>query len=257
MTAGELLWWLWIAVLVRSVWLLADWRAEWFVTTDRRMLLVYGLVTRKVAMMPLGKVTDMNYKRSPLGLLLGYGEFVLESAGQDQAMRSIPYVRRPDDTYRAICAVIFAPQNAEQQHRAAPRTPEPPSFRPTWPPAPSVSASDDVTQAIPVRRPVPADPGDDVGPAGPSPRPRPGTSTSGPTGPTSPDSPARSGWRDSNPRPSAPKADALPTCATSRRTRSGPGAGGVHDAPSHTRYPGCRGPDCSRRARTSADVAQW
>ena len=160
---GELLWWLWIAVLVRSVWMLADWRAEWFVTTDRRMLLVYGLITRKVAMMPLGKVTDMNYKRSPLGLLLGYGEFVLESAGQDQAMRSIPYVRRPDDTYRAICAVIFAPQNAEQQHRAAPRPAEPASFRPTWPPAPAVSASDDATQVIPVRRPAPADLGDDVG----------------------------------------------------------------------------------------------
>ena len=161
---AQLIWWLWIAVLVRSVWLLADWRAEWFVTTDRRMLLVFGLVTRKVAMMPLGKVTDMNYKRSPLGLLLGYGEFVLESAGQDQAMRSIRYVRRPDDTYRAICAVIFAPQNAEPQLRpAAPRLTEPPSFRPTWPPAPSASPSDDATQLIPVRRLSPVDPDDDAG----------------------------------------------------------------------------------------------
>ncbi|WP_051640187.1 PH domain-containing protein [Cellulomonas sp. URHE0023] len=165
---AELLWWIWIAVLVRSAWLLASWRAEWFVTTDRRMLLVFGLLTRKVAMMPLGKVTDMNYKRSPLGLLLGYGEFVLESAGQDQAMRSIRYVRHPDDTYRAICAVIFAPQNAEPQHRPAsparPPVAPPPSYLPTWPPAPSSRPSDDVTQLIPARRIGPVDADDDVGP---------------------------------------------------------------------------------------------
>ncbi|EPH41698.1 hypothetical protein STRAU_5235 [Streptomyces aurantiacus JA 4570] len=29
--------------------------------------------------------------------------------------------------------------------------------------------------------------------------------------------PSWSGWRDLNPRPSAPKADALPSCATPRR----------------------------------------
>ncbi|WP_051274553.1 PH domain-containing protein [Cellulomonas sp. URHD0024] len=162
---GELLWWLWIAVLARSVWLVLNWRAEWFVTTDRRMLLIFGLVTRKVAMMPLGKVTDMNYKRSPLGLLLGFGEFVLESAGQDQAMRSIPFVPRPNDTYREICAVIFAPQNAGPDKQAPAPAPRavPPSFRPSWPPAPTKVSAEDLTQPIPVRRINPVDPGDDAG----------------------------------------------------------------------------------------------
>jgi uncharacterized membrane protein YdbT with pleckstrin-like domain len=44
----------------------------------------HGIITRKVAMMPLAKVTDMTYERSPIGKLFGYGTFVLESAGQDQ-----------------------------------------------------------------------------------------------------------------------------------------------------------------------------
>jgi hypothetical protein len=58
-------------------------------------------------MMPLVKVTDMSYNRSPLGRLLGYGTFVMESAGQDQALRRVEWVPQPDQTYRAICAEIF------------------------------------------------------------------------------------------------------------------------------------------------------
>ncbi len=52
-------------------------------------MLNYGVFTRRVAMMPLMKVTDMSYNRSVLGRLVGYGEFVLESAGQEQALRTV------------------------------------------------------------------------------------------------------------------------------------------------------------------------
>ncbi len=101
---------LWIASILGVVWLgwhLLEWRHDWFVATDKRLLLRYGLITHKVAMMPLIKVTDMSYVRSIPGKLLGYGRFVMESAGQDQALRTVEWVPRPDETYRAICAVIF------------------------------------------------------------------------------------------------------------------------------------------------------
>lgn len=100
-------WWLWFALLVRTLWVFANWHVSWFVATDKRLLLLYGIVTHKVAMMPLMKVTDMSYTRSVMGRLLGYGTFVLESAGQDQALSRITYVRNPDETYRVICSQIF------------------------------------------------------------------------------------------------------------------------------------------------------
>jgi hypothetical protein len=78
-------------------------------------VLTYGLVTQQVGMMPLAKVTDMSYNRSPAGRLLGYGTFVMESAGQDQALHRVRWVARPDQTYRAICAEIF---EVEDQERA-------------------------------------------------------------------------------------------------------------------------------------------
>ena len=102
-------WWVWFVLVLRLIWRVLEWRNEWFVATDKRLLMTYGLITHKVAMMPLRKVTDMNYARSPLGRILGYGQFVMESAGQDQAMREINWVPDPDETYRRICDTIFGP----------------------------------------------------------------------------------------------------------------------------------------------------
>ena len=104
---GTIFWWIFFALLARMLWCLLDWSHNWFVATDKRLLLRYGLISHKVAMMPLLKVTDMSYVRSIPGQFLGYGKFVLESAGQDQALREIKWVPDPDETYRNICAEIF------------------------------------------------------------------------------------------------------------------------------------------------------
>lgn len=101
------LWWCFFVTVFRLLWRLLQWRHNWFVATEKRLLLRYGLVTHKVAMMPLSKVTDMTYERTIPGQLLGYGRFILESAGQDQALHIINWVPHPDVTYRAICAEIF------------------------------------------------------------------------------------------------------------------------------------------------------
>jgi Bacterial PH domain len=145
---SEWLWWLWVALVARLVWRVLDWRNEWFVATDKRMLLLYGLVTHKVSMMPLVKVTDMRFSRSIVGRVLGYGEFLLESAGQDQALGRISWVADPDTTYRELCGIIFTP--------AQPVQPRPPSVavrRAT--PAPAVS--EPPTAWPPVHGPGPLD----------------------------------------------------------------------------------------------------
>jgi len=111
---ANLLWWAWFVLIARAIWKILEWRHAWFVATDKRLILTYGLITQKVAMMPLAKVTDMSYNRSPLGRLLGYGTFVMESAGQDQALHRVEWVPSPDQTYRAICAEIFGVDDDER-----------------------------------------------------------------------------------------------------------------------------------------------
>ena len=105
--AVVVLFWLFAALVARVVWRWWNWRVEWFVATDKRLLRTYGVITQRVAMMPLAKVTDLSYDRSVLGRMLGYGEFVLESAGQDQALREISFIPGPDEKYREIVATIF------------------------------------------------------------------------------------------------------------------------------------------------------
>ena len=107
-------------VFVRALWRTFQWYREWFVGTDRRLMLTLGILTRKVAMIPLGKVTDMRYDRPPMGQILGYASFVLESAGQDQAFRVVEYVPTPDLLYRRISEELFTPNARRTSDRPTP-----------------------------------------------------------------------------------------------------------------------------------------
>jgi membrane protein YdbS with pleckstrin-like domain len=84
-----------------------EWSEDYFVVTSDRMLEAKGVFTRQIGMMPLVKVTDMRFERSPLGRVLGYGSFILESAGQEQALQTIDHVPYPEQLYLEICALIF------------------------------------------------------------------------------------------------------------------------------------------------------
>jgi uncharacterized membrane protein YdbT with pleckstrin-like domain len=95
-----IVWGLWGLLMARLIWEAVNWAVDYFVITSERILLTSGVFTRSVAMMPLSKVTDMSFHRTFAGRLLGYGEFVVESAGQDH----IPY---PEQLYRVVCGRIF------------------------------------------------------------------------------------------------------------------------------------------------------
>ncbi|MEU9888562.1 PH domain-containing protein [Sphaerisporangium sp. NPDC051017] len=108
-----IVWWAWLLLLIRFVWKVAEWSVDYFVVTSKRMLLTRGLITRRVDMMPLGKVTDMSFQRSLLGRMLGYGEFVLESAGQDQALSTVPFIPYPETLYLEVCQMLFPSSDAD------------------------------------------------------------------------------------------------------------------------------------------------
>jgi uncharacterized membrane protein YdbT with pleckstrin-like domain len=101
------IWLIFLAVLGWLGYQIWCWLDDYFVVTSQRLLLTTGLLTRTVNMMPLGKVTDMSFKRSAWGRILGYGEFVVESAGQDQALRNIRHLPYPEQLYLEVCGLIF------------------------------------------------------------------------------------------------------------------------------------------------------
>jgi uncharacterized membrane protein YdbT with pleckstrin-like domain len=89
------------------IWKAINWAVDFFVVTSHRILLTSGVLTRKVAMMPLTKVTDMSFQRTFAGRLLGFGEFIVESAGQDQALRNIDHIPYPEQLYLEVCGMLF------------------------------------------------------------------------------------------------------------------------------------------------------
>jgi uncharacterized membrane protein YdbT with pleckstrin-like domain len=101
------IWIAWLVLVARLLYKIYEWLEDYFVVTSQRLLLATGVFTRTVNMMPLGKVTDMSFRRSTMGRILGYGEFVVESAGQDQALRRVDHLPYPEQLYLEVCGLIF------------------------------------------------------------------------------------------------------------------------------------------------------
>jgi uncharacterized membrane protein YdbT with pleckstrin-like domain len=108
-----IVWAIWGLVFLRFLWAAINWAVDYFVVTSHRFIQTSGLLSRKVAMMPLVKVTDMTFERSFLGRLLGYGTFILESAGQDQALSRVDHIPYPEQLYLEVCALIFPQKDSD------------------------------------------------------------------------------------------------------------------------------------------------
>jgi Bacterial PH domain len=94
--------------LARFVWTVVQWWMTRIIVTDRRILEVSGVVSRRVASMPLPQVTDTTYHRSIGGRLFGYGDLVVESPGRHPGLSHIAYVPHPDDFYRIVMSLMNA-----------------------------------------------------------------------------------------------------------------------------------------------------
>jgi uncharacterized membrane protein YdbT with pleckstrin-like domain len=106
-TAILIIWGLWAVLLLWLGVKIWDWAVNYFVVTSKRLILAKGVVVRNVGMLPLAKVTDMSFRRSTIGRILGYGEFIVESAGQDQALRNVKFIPYPEQLYLEVCGLIF------------------------------------------------------------------------------------------------------------------------------------------------------
>jgi len=109
----NILWYVALFVVLRFAYLVLSWWVERIVVTDKRVMMTTGIITTKVLMMPIGKVTDLTYKRTLMGRMLGYGTMVVESAGQIQALNKIDYLPKAEQVYDAISELVFGDKEAQ------------------------------------------------------------------------------------------------------------------------------------------------
>ena len=97
-----------IAALVYYGLRLGEWWMRHFIVSTRRVLLTSGVIVRTVTLLPLRRITDLTWKETLLGQVLGYGTFRFESAGQQQALSEITFLPGADVLYRDVSALLFS-----------------------------------------------------------------------------------------------------------------------------------------------------
>ena len=84
-----------------------EWWVERIVITNKRVMIGQGIIVHNVGMMPLGKVTDLTFRRTLGGRIFNYGTMIVESAGQIQALNKVKFMPRPEEIYEALSELIF------------------------------------------------------------------------------------------------------------------------------------------------------
>ncbi len=95
-----------MALLAHAGWKALQARMDRFVITNMRVFRLHGVLSQQLATMPLSRILDITVAKPLIGRVLGYGHFVFESAAQEQGLRDIRYVGRPDDRDLAIQRVV-------------------------------------------------------------------------------------------------------------------------------------------------------
>ena len=103
-------WWvpalLGAGVTGHAVWRIFEQRMDRFVITNMRVFRVHGILSQRIATMPLARILDISVYKPLVGRVFGYGHFVFESAAQEQGLREIRYVGDPDERGLTIQRVI-------------------------------------------------------------------------------------------------------------------------------------------------------
>ena len=131
-----------------------EWWMRHFIVSRRRVLLTSGVIARTVTLLPLRRITDLTWKETLLGQVLGYGTFRFESAGQQHALSEITYLPHADQLYRQVSGLLFggdygggAANSGDEEGNPEPPPPPPP--RPSAPPRPPASSGRRDTEPIP------------------------------------------------------------------------------------------------------------
>jgi Bacterial PH domain len=119
---------------------LVEWWMRHFIVSRRRVLLTSGVIARTVTLLPLRRITDLTWKETVLGQLLGYGTFQFESAGANNALAEITFLPRADQLYKKVSGLLFGDDYGSGGAAGFgddEGNPEPPPPRPPAPPDPT------------------------------------------------------------------------------------------------------------------------
>jgi hypothetical protein len=96
-TAALTVWSLTAFLIARLLFESLSWLVQYITVTSERLLLISGIISRKIATVPLANVKDFDFERSAAGNLIGYGTFTIAAEGKPKIV--IDYVPYPEQLY--------------------------------------------------------------------------------------------------------------------------------------------------------------
>jgi uncharacterized membrane protein YdbT with pleckstrin-like domain len=95
-----------MVLALHAAWVTVRERRECFVVTNMRVFRLHGVLSTHRATMPLSRILDITVDKPILGRIIGYGHLTFESAAQDQGLKEIRFVARPDERDLKIQRVV-------------------------------------------------------------------------------------------------------------------------------------------------------
>jgi uncharacterized membrane protein YdbT with pleckstrin-like domain len=95
-----------VGLFAHAAWLSLVESMDRFVITNMRVFRIRGVLSTKLATMPISRILDITVEKPLIGRILGYGHFVFESAAQEQGLKDIRYVGDPDRRDLTIQRVV-------------------------------------------------------------------------------------------------------------------------------------------------------
>jgi len=111
-----LIWLIWFLFLLYTLWKVANWSVSYYCITAYRIVAIKGFMARDVAMIPLALTSDLILRRSTMGRVFGYGQFILSSKGQDQGLRNVKFVPYPEQLYLEVCGLIYPDRDVQKEN---------------------------------------------------------------------------------------------------------------------------------------------
>lgn len=110
-TAGDVLKYVVIALLViTALWLIGrylKWLTTNFVITSQRLIFRQGVIAKSGIEIPLERVNNVNFSQGVFERMLGAGDLLIESGGEDGQQRFTD-IRRPDKVQNLVHAQVEA-----------------------------------------------------------------------------------------------------------------------------------------------------
>jgi hypothetical protein len=99
-----------VLILLTSLYVgyeILEWRKARYLLTDRRVLAVEGIISRRISTIPLAKVTETKYTLTVPGRILGYGVLLLDTPGENPGLDTLYWLPDPDIFYKKVMSMVL------------------------------------------------------------------------------------------------------------------------------------------------------